>query len=74
MCQGLYAVDINVINFFNVLETGTLMCQHANNITTCAEYVRKNNMKVEWKYVKKFPTKYLQYNQVSLIIYKIECT
>jgi len=24
-------------------------------------------MKVEWKYVKKFPTKYLLFNQVQLI-------
>uniref|UniRef100_H2XPE8 GAR domain-containing protein n=1 Tax=Ciona intestinalis TaxID=7719 RepID=H2XPE8_CIOIN len=42
--KGLYAVEINVNNFFEILETGTLLCQHANNITTCADYMIKHNV------------------------------
>ncbi|XP_076816383.1 uncharacterized protein LOC143462202 [Clavelina lepadiformis] len=61
--KGLYAVEINVVNFFNMLETGTLLCQHANNITTCAEYIRKNNININHKRLTKVPSQFLAYNQ-----------
>nr|CAB3248285.1 GAS2-like protein 1 [Phallusia mammillata] len=58
--KGLYAVDINVTNFFDVLETGTLLCQHANNITTCANYIKSTTSNHQNLL---FPQRVLVYNQ-----------
>lgn len=34
--RDLYGLDINVANFLQVLETGLVLCQHANTVTEAA--------------------------------------
>ena len=40
MC--LYQLDITVDNFFEVLETGVILCEHANNVRNYADEQRKS--------------------------------
>ncbi|XP_068205856.1 LOW QUALITY PROTEIN: GAS2-like protein pickled eggs [Palaemon carinicauda] len=39
--HNLYNLDINVDNFFEILETGEVLCGHANNVRRLAEELRQ---------------------------------
>ncbi|XP_029468788.1 GAS2-like protein 2 isoform X2 [Rhinatrema bivittatum] len=40
--KDLYALEIGVDSFLEVLETGTVLCQHANNVTLAAQEFSDN--------------------------------
>lgn len=58
--KGLYGVNIDVDNFFKVLENGTLLCKHANNITYCAKQTKK--LQPELKNIPKMMLTYKEHN------------
>ncbi|XP_047475124.1 GAS2-like protein pickled eggs [Penaeus chinensis] len=45
--KNLYQLDINVDNFFEILETGEVLCRHANNVRSLAEEQRQQGLHPE---------------------------